>query len=165
MNLFILHTDPVEAAKAHCDKHVVKMCLETAQLLSSVVRKINTHMAEEAGLYKITHQNHPCTVWVGASRENYEWTLALQLALFHEYAYRYGRRHASERLYPALRGCRTLFGYSGRTPWAQAMPEELRGDCAVSAYRRYYVTEKARMLQYTRREPPGWLRHGELLTK
>lgn len=131
MNIFVLDEDPVLAAQYHCDKHVNKMILESAQMLSTVVG---------AG-YKPTHQSHPCTLWVAESRSNAMWLVQLCEALNEEAAKRYSKtvEHKSwtviKKLFPLLR---QLQGKQ-RTAFAQAMPETFKkpGD-AVEAYRAYY---------------------------
>ncbi|MBN2080871.1 hypothetical protein JW859_01565 [bacterium] len=100
MNIFVLHTDPVRAARYHCDRHVVKMTLETAQLLSTALAVENPAQAAQlqaTGLiYKPTHQNHPCSRWAAESLANFRWLARLGLALADEYSYRYsGRVHKS----------------------------------------------------------------------
>ena len=62
MNIFVLHRDPKIAAQMSCDKHVVKMILETAQMLSSAARAKGAWAP-----YKQTHKKHPCTLWSGGS--------------------------------------------------------------------------------------------------
>ena len=74
MNIFYLDEDPILAAQMHCDKHVVKMILESAQLLSTAHRLLDGNkLADERGLYKATHINHPSSIWVRKSSENYYW--------------------------------------------------------------------------------------------
>lgn len=144
MNIFVLHTNPNEAAKMHCDKHVVKMILESVQMLSTV-----------AGMgYKATHQNHPCTLWVKQSKQNYEWLCQLVEALHSEWQWRYNRtyKHKSYIVYEGL--VQPELPDIGLTPFAQAMPEYLRDKDAVTAYRNYYKTEKANILSFTKR--PDW---------
>lgn len=68
MNIFVLSLDPFEAASMQCDKHVVKMVLETAQILSTVKTLLN----EEGAPYKPTHVNHPCVTWAKIT-ENRRW--------------------------------------------------------------------------------------------
>ena len=156
MNLFILDRDPRVAALYHCDKHVVKMTLETAQILSTVCHQLG-HSFD--GQYRATHTNHPCTVWARSSRENYVWALQLLEELGKEYSHRYGRRHASTALLEALRGCptRLLMAAEAMTPFAQAMPEEYQQEDPVAAYRSYYLGEKRGMLSYTNRDVPRWV--------
>lgn len=60
MNIFYLDKDPKLCAQYHCDKHVVKMILESAQLLCTAV---NEAAGKEVAPYKSTHVNHPCSIW------------------------------------------------------------------------------------------------------
>ena len=83
MNVFFLDREPVVAAKYHCDRHVVKMIVETAQLLSTACHMVG---ADDNDLYKKTHVNHPSSVWVRSSRHHYVWTLRLLVALCKECA-------------------------------------------------------------------------------
>jgi len=78
MNIFILSQDPHKAAQYMCDKHVVKLLLESAQILSTVSQ----------GPYKPTHQNHPCTLWTAQGRDNYHWLVEHALELCREYTHR-----------------------------------------------------------------------------
>ncbi len=87
MNIFVLDVDPVAAATMLCDQHVVKMTLETAQLLCS---------AHNKAPYKRTHYNHPCAVWTRASAANYMWLCSYGITLAKEYTHRFGRCHACE---------------------------------------------------------------------
>jgi hypothetical protein len=68
MNIFFLHKDPKIAACMQCDKHVVKMVLETAQMLSTAARAQGYDMG-----YKSAYPNHPMTLWVNESPHNYTW--------------------------------------------------------------------------------------------
>ena len=153
MNLFVLDEDPAVAAEYHCDKHVVKMILETAQILSTVHRKYGYDGDE---LYRKTHANHPCTVWAGESTENYRWAHDLFVALCDEYTLRYGRVHASQRLVEPLAEPPAGVSHGKLTPFAQAMPEDVRGDNAVEAYRRYYMTHKATIARWAHGPKPPW---------
>ena len=78
MNSFRLHDDPVISASWHCDRHEPKMILETGQFLSAVWHRYGQ---EFPGIYKLTHKNHPVTLWAGDSAGNYSWSVALMLAL------------------------------------------------------------------------------------
>ena len=86
MNIFVVDYDPNKSAQDLCDKHVVKMILETAQMLCAA-HPIGT------APYKATHLKHPCTLWVARSIDNYEWLLTHGYALCREYTARYGKRH------------------------------------------------------------------------
>lgn len=153
MNRFILDADPWRAATFHCDKHVVKMIVEEAQMLSTVHRRFG-HEGE--GLYRATHRHHPCTVWAGESRDNYLWGARLLEALLEEYTLRYGKQHATGRLLPDLLKPPAGIPDTGLTPFPQAMPEELRGPDPVEAYRGFYEAEKAGFARWSVRGTPWW---------
>jgi len=156
MNIFILDLDPAKAAKYHCDSHVVKMILESAQLLSTV------HHLSGTGtqwMYKQTHANHPCTKWLLQSKDNYEWCWNLGIWLCVEYTYRFNRLHATQTLLEKMeRPPLSLPEPGGLTPFAQAMPDEFKDTDAVQAYRNYYRVAKAHLHKYTRCDAPAWLK-------
>ncbi len=153
MNVFAVHRDPVRAARALCDRHVVKMTLETAQILCSAAR---ARLGQPAP-YRPTHAEHPCVIWAAARRANWEWLVRHGLALADEYARRFGRVHRSRaviarvgRRGPAPDGRR-------RQAFAQVMPERYRGRDPIAAYRRYYAAEKARFATWRApSRPPRW---------
>src|SRR5690349_1481198 len=95
MNIFFLSLCPEQAAIMQCDKHVVKMILETAQLLSTAFRLLAVDH-NHTGIYKISHVNHPTAKWVRSSKENCLWTIRHGLELSNEYSRRYnGKEHKS----------------------------------------------------------------------
>lgn len=153
MNIFVLDLDPLKAAEYQLNKHVVKMPLETAQILCTVA-----HAHGVPAPYRPTHRHHPCVVWAGESRQNAEWLLQHGLALCLEYSFRYGRTHACERVLQDLlaAGLTHCLSDSGQTPFAQAMPERYRDVDPVVAYRRYYAGEKREIAEWTVRNPPEW---------
>ena len=158
MNIFYLDRDPKIAAQMMCDKHVVKMILESAQMLSTAHRVIDgDYRADLIGMYKTAHKNHPSTKWVRASKENYNWLWLHFDALLKEYTHRYGKHHATERLrnisfMPPLN---TEIGVPFTDP-PQCMPDYCKGDDTVSAYQTYYIVEKADYATWKKREKPGW---------
>lgn len=151
MNIFVLDRDPIQAAQWHCDAHVVKMVLETAQLLSTA-----HHLTGSTAPYHATHVNHPCAVWARASIINYIWLCDLGLELCREYTSRYGRTHACEPVLLELADDTPDLPCRGLTPFAQAMPREHRGSDAVEAYRRYYQTKRGGRLGTWKRNQPSW---------
>jgi hypothetical protein len=153
VNRFILHPDPLVAAQMHCDKHVLKMVIEEAQMLSTVHRQ---HGYDGDVLYRATHKNHPCTVWAGESVSNYRWAWRLFAALCAEYRHRYGKTHGSARLLPALACPPPFLSSRGFTDVPQAMPEQYHHPDPVTAYRRFYVAEKARFATWRNRPAPDW---------
>ncbi|MFO7949889.1 MAG: hypothetical protein R6U36_05925 [Candidatus Fermentibacteraceae bacterium] len=152
MNIFVLDRDVRRCAQYHADRHVVKMVLESAQMLCTVLAE-NGMQAP----YRPTHSHHPCTLWAGESLANWRWLRELALALNGEYRYRFGsgRDHRSAVVARGLP--EPPIPDLGLTEFAQAMPEEYRvpGD-AVAAYRRFYVAEKSGLAGWTRRPVPDW---------
>jgi len=175
MNIFVLSESPLKSAHHMCDKHIVKMPVETAQMLSTIHRMLDgeeyvdysktgrrirrwTHpydedMPDGKFLYHATMMNHPCTIWARETLGNYLWLVSHGLELCREYTRRYDRRHASESI---IEFCNYSWPknidrdtYHKETPFAQAMPDEYKveGD-AVSAYRKYYIGEKAKFARW-----------------
>lgn len=163
MNIFILDEDPVTCAKYHADKHVVKMILESAQMLCTALNE--TSGLPTLTIYKSTHANHPCTKWVSASRHNALWLYDLMTALGEEYTYRYGKQHKTiEKMRDdaILIKIRVVLPDVPSTPYAQAMPDEYKHNDAVTAYRTYYLNDKRALLKYTKREVPHWVGDKEI---
>lgn len=151
MNIFILDNDPVKAAKQQCDKHVVKMVLETAQMLCGTY-------CSNISPYKTTHYNHPCSIWSRQSKENYMWLIQHGLSLSAEYTERYGKVHKSQQVIEWCRDNMNMltFEETGLTPFAQAVPEEYKNEDPVVAYRSYYLGEKAYMAKWKQNKPEWW---------
>jgi hypothetical protein len=147
VNIFALDEDPRRAAADHCDKHVVKMVLETAQMLS-------TALGGGDGLYKPAYQKHPCTLWVGETRANFQWTVRLGIALAEEYTRRYGKVHKSLTVISLAASRASEIPAGPLTPHAQAMPAELKDPDAITAYRRYYRTKS--FAAWKRGPEPTW---------
>ena len=89
MNIFVLSENPVEAAQMQCDQHIVKMTLETGQMLC-------TAYPEGVPPYKRTHYNHPCNVWVRESKGNFLWLCDHANTLAEEYTFRFGKIHCTK---------------------------------------------------------------------
>ena len=161
MNIFVLDLNPEKAAQYHCDKHVVKMVLETAQILSTVA--IEKFPTARDVLYRPTHRNHPCTIWARESQENILWLSILGLCLCKEFTYRYDKNHKSQEVIIPASGLLLskhavkTFPKHNLTPFAQAMPNDYKNGDVVKAYRDYYRYEKTKLLTYTRRRKPQWL--------
>ena len=174
MNIFFLDHDPVRCAQAHYDKHVVKMILEYAQLLSTAHRLIDgsewTDRTKSGSkikrwslpddreqiLYKATHRNHPSAVWVRESRSNYNWLYSLFDSLLVEYTHRYGKQHKTGELSGILKQAPDNLLDLGHTVVPQAMPEECKKPLPLNGYRNYYATNKRDLFAYTNRTAPEW---------
>lgn len=171
MNIFVLDTDPVLAAQMHCDKHVVKMILEAAQILSTVWHELpeGAHYAIPAEAYRPTHRNHPCVKWAGKSSGNYSWLFKLGIALCDEFELRYGHTHKTRAVLNALSRVPACVQGGEMTPFVCCMPDEFiaalddklrTGDFnrdVVNSYHSYYRMAKAHLLTYTKRQQPSWL--------
>lgn len=184
MNIFVLDKDPVRAAEAHCDKHVVKMILESGQMLSAAhwigwqnMLKMPSSLKQRERqvwlrdnvrqdlqpLWKMTHVGHPCTQWTQRVWGNYMWHSRLGLALCDEYTRRYGRVHKAHEYHRWLnRHIPPTFETSienpvGITPFAVCMPVECKiaGD-VVASYRNYYNTKKTHMAKWAHGQTPAW---------
>lgn len=152
MNIFVLDISPIACARAHADKHCVKMVLETAQLLSTAIRLTGGDYG-----YKATHKNHPCSIWARTTKANFGWLQHLGMELCWEYSHRYGKVHKCESI---IRDApNDTIPNGGLTPFAQAMPDEYKNEDPVLAYRSYYLNEKYNLLIYTNRQPPDWAKH------
>jgi len=136
MNIFYLHPISRICALYHCDKHVVKMIVESAQLLATAHHEHgNGHNVS----YKPTHANHPSNVWTRSSKLHYNYVYDLAIALCKEYTKRYGKTHATELvLRSELSTPPIAITNGGWTNPPQCMPDECKHDDTVTAYRRYY---------------------------
>jgi hypothetical protein len=152
MNIFVLDYNPVKAAQFQCDKHVVKMPLESAQILCS---------AFSIGIapYKRTHYNHPCSVWTRKTKNNYVWLIQHGLALCDEYTYRYGKNHKSRQVILwCQKNMRQLkFDSEGKTHFVLCFDNKYKIGNAVESYREYYRAEKSQIAKWAKsRLRPNW---------
>jgi hypothetical protein len=158
MNIFVLSLITSLCAKYHADKHVVKMILETAQLLCSahiILDEVSS--IEGIPLYKLTHKNHPCSKWVRESSENYKWLYDLFYELCIEYTHRYGKVHMCEiKFINILVFVPKNIPRCSMTPFALAMPDECKTNDPVESYRNYYTTNKQHISEWSKREIPEW---------
>jgi len=151
MNIFILDNNVETCAKYHVDKHVVKMILESAQLLSTAVRLSGI----EAG-YNATHVNHPCSKWVRESLSNWRWLKNLTDKLNVEYMYRYNKNNGHKSHGIAMALPEPNIPDIGLTAFALAMPNEHKDNDPVKAYRDYYINCKGHIAVWSKREIPEW---------
>lgn len=153
MNIFFIE-NPNEIDKiamSHYDKHVVKMILESAQILST----INRQNGLDEG-YKATHKHHPMTLWAGESLENWRWLRKLGISLCDEYTYRYGKIHKTRAVIENL--SEPNIKNIGFTTPPQCVPDEHKCEVEeyVNAYRKYYMKDKIHIAKWTKRPVPEW---------
>jgi len=180
VNIFYLHREPKTCAEMHLDKHVVKMIIEYAQLMSTAHRVLDGEeyydktangrkikrwrMADpkfENGLMKASHVNHPSGVWVRASKENYMWLNRMWNYLLLEYTHRYGKRHACADRMDVLYVWPENIPDVPFTEPTPAMPDECKiaGD-SIASYHKYYIEKKVSFAKWTKREIPTWFQNG-----
>ena len=142
MNIFYLDKDPRKAAELQYNKHVVKMILESAQMLCTVHR----HFGNDDVPYKSTHKNHPSTVWARTNNRNYMWLYWHMIALGEEYTKRYGKKHLTiTKCEDVLKKPPALLKdalYGDPIDMPQCMPDEYKDKCSIQAYWNYYIGEK-----------------------
>lgn len=165
MNIFVTDPDPVQAAKNLCDKHISKMIVESAQLLSSAHLVLNG--GHSGPIYKLTHRNHPCAKWVRESDGNYRWLHEHAEAMCGEFTHRYNKKHKTESVVSRL-GCPPEnipnFGKSIMTPFVHAYYGKdpighfmcyVPGD-PIQSYRNFYKLDKTRFAKWKHSQPPSW---------
>jgi hypothetical protein len=179
MNIFYLDKDPRVCAEMHNDKHVIKMILESAQLLSTAHRvldgtesivksKTNRNVKRwilpderDTILYSATHMNHPSAIWCRQSKNNYVWLFDLFCSLIHEYWYRYGKTHKCASMIDALANIPNNLADIEFTQPTPAMPKEviIKGD-SIASYRNYYINNKQHLASWSgkinSRNVPEW---------
>lgn len=160
MNIFFLDENPTLSAQYHVDKHVVKMILETAQLLCGV-HHVTAHDSTHVP-YKLSHKNHPCSIWCRESLSNYLYLCELGLELSKEYTYRYGKRHKSQEVIEWCLINKPNIPDIEFTDPAKAMPDEFKVDSVVESYRNYYMGAKSNLAVWKNREKPFWFEKKEL---
>ena len=147
MNIFYLHHSPYLAAKVQYNKHVVKMILESAQMLCTAHHHYAELLDYDASYipYKKAHYNHPSTIWTRQNSRQYYWLFHHMLALGNEYTKRYGKKHLSiTKCFDALKNCPVGMPLGGEfTEPPQAMPDQYKvPGCSITAYWNYYEGEK-----------------------
>ena len=182
MNIFFVDPDATKAAQSLVDKHVVKMVLESAQLLSTAHRVLDGHMVvaelkhRETGkvrkkkvwilpdlrnevLYACTHMNHPSAVWCRQSVENYNWLVDHLHALGQEYTYRYGKKHKTiEQCFYHLQSPPYNLREWEWTPVPSCMDDKYKiSDDSLLNYRNYYRLGKANLHSWKKRAAPAWI--------
>ena len=166
MNIFVTDPDPVVSAQVLPDKHIVKMPLETCQMLSIVASpewgyNLGTLPKLDGTPYKTAKgafRNHPCTIW---AQQNFTWLILHGLALCDEYTHRYGKRHSCQS---TIEHADTIFPRqdSDPTEFVFAGPDEFKYDDTIDIFTKYkrYIFSKGWSRDNYLRDPsrrPEWL--------
>lgn len=185
MNIFYLDPCPMQAAQMLCNKHVVKMITESAQMLSTCHRVLDGQLTRgpsksgrrqvpiyqltnpilEKTLYKAVHFNHPCNVWIREDAHNYMWLVLHMDEMSKEYTRRYnGKIHKCDSLIPIFKNNFPVnIKNSGPTPPAIAMPDDCKVvNDPVKSYHNYYRMYKKNFAKWTYNgtevSPPEWFK-------
>jgi hypothetical protein len=175
MNIFVNDQCPVLSAVALPDKHIVKMPLETCQMVSvifskwyydwgTIPKKDGTPYNTEKGAFR----NHPCTQWAAKSHENLAWLIRHGFALCDEYRYRYEKDHAcmeglevAENIFATKSG-KEISIYKNVVKFTRAMPDEYKLDTSIDTFTAYkmYISSKPWVASNYLRMPqrkPYWI--------
>jgi hypothetical protein len=175
MNIFVLSESPYDSAAMMCDRHVVKMILESAQMLSTAHRVLDGQEyfdktkngrnikrwklddEREDILYKASHVNHPSNVWVRENLSHYSWLYDHFFALCTEYTRRYDKVHATETklLFVLNKAPKNVCEGTFKLP-PQCMPEQYKQFSTTKAYQAYYIGDKNGFAKWTNRRVPRW---------
>ncbi len=157
MNIFLLDKSIKRCAQYHCDQHVIKMILESTQILSTIL-----HLHGMNAPYKPSHQKHPCIIWAGQSLQNWLWLRELIFALNNEYRYRYDSRVNHKSYDVAKRLNVPPLPNIGLLEHPQVMPEEYKvPKDPIKAYRNFYVFSKSKFAKWRKRKKPSWYQPGK----
>lgn len=161
MNIFFLDRSPALSAQLLCDKHVLKMTIESAQMLSTIQRYFGN---SDLSLYKSTHLNHPCTLWARKTSGNYAWLLQHLIALLEEYSHRFRRQHKTSFTLPSLSLCPDKIPNDTLIFDTKVTDNDLSD--VIESYRLYYFNKSSRMpMKWSHRCPPEFISSEYLVTR
>lgn len=179
MNMFGVAETQREIAEMQCDKHAVKMPVESGQMLSTAHRILEgtkelrpsvsgkrmvkyfklADRVKEKTLYKVAHAKHPCTLWTMETKENYKWHFKLWHEMLLEYLYRYKKMHKSWELFDYLETPPAGIPDGPLTQLPLCMPEQYKCDDIIQSYRNFYMGEKAAFATWNKnRQQPEWFK-------
>ena len=162
MNIFVLDENTAVCASYHVDKHIVKMPTEQSQMISFVYHNEKNWDSEIPDLlmsFNKCHNNHPCSLWIRESLENFMWSCELGVHLVEEYRFRYktNKHQRAESIFRWALNNPPNFDMWSKTDYALAMPDELKLDNAVDSYRNYYRMAKTELHEWKNRKKPNWI--------
>ena len=156
MNIFVSSFNAKESAQALDDKRLIKMILETAQILSTNI----TLAGLREGPYRITHKNHPSTVWARTSHDNYLWLCGHFVHLCNEYTSRFYKIHKCEQYMDLFYNCSTDLAYPQEGPTTFPNCTVFKEIKETTKAYRLYLNHKwkndKRPPKWTNSTPPEW---------
>ena len=162
MNIFWTSADPIQAAIALPDRHIVKMPVESVQMLVSAARRHNLApqvLTIAGSIHRGGYAHHPCTIWTGDSRDNAMWLWQHAIALCLEFERRYEHEHAARNQLRQVFSSVIRIPGQGITPPALAMPDDLKSQDAIESYRnwiRFKVQQAPETFVWHRGRPAPW---------
>jgi hypothetical protein len=154
LNIFVLDRDVRLCAQYHNNKHVVKMILESTQLLNNA---LSNNESSYIPVYRKTHVNHPASLWTSESLSNFKWLNSLAIELCYEYTFRYGKTHKCQSILENFSNFKfSSFEDKGMTDFALCMPDDYKVTDPVESYRNYYLGSKRDLAKWDPREQPYW---------
>ena len=168
MNIFVTDSCPVQSARNLPDKHIVKMPLETCQMLAIIYSDwyygVGKLYKQDGTPYRTSHgafRNHPCTQWAAANQYNLAWLILHGIALCDEYYQRYGKVHTcydvicqAQHIYHDCFDESLTDAAAKVTDFTRAMPESIKFDTTIdtiTAYKQYLNTKPWLATNYLRR--------------
>ena len=178
MNIFYLDKDTKTCAEMHVDKHVVKMIVEYAQLLSTAHRMLDgvkTEAKSKTGrktwrypmqdkrqdiIYQAVHYHHPSAVWCRETKEQYLWLYDLFIKLGEEYTHRYGKIHSTNAKLNEILATPPdnikQEGWREPPPAMSHFPQCIVPGDSIASYKNYYVEAKSYFAKWSKRDVPDW---------
>jgi hypothetical protein len=170
MNIFVTSFNPIESAQNLCDKHLPKLVVENFQMLTcaAIRHDAPTHLlplTKSGNPAKGGYHRHPCSVWAGDSRANFQWLSEHAKETCKEYSFRFGKTHFCEKGIDKLSSLDYLIPEGELTPFAIAISQDSK--CrqlpnfnilsAVEKYRAYYKFDKVSFAKWQKgRQQPEW---------
>lgn len=162
VNFFYLDKNPSKCAKYYCDKHVLKIPIEIAQILSKIHHVLKTKIDYEK-IYansKVVKESLGPYVWSLMSLDNYIWTCDLGLELINEYKFRFGKTsHKTELILFYLKENLPPIKNLGTTPFIMTnkydMFQYISSNTITNA-RYNYAEMKCSNDKWTKRTKPKW---------
>jgi hypothetical protein len=165
MQLFILDYEPCVSAQMMSDCHIIKMCLETAQILSSV--RFNKGFEHNEIIPKPYNTKHPVITAID-NQEKINWLLDYNRAIHSEYVYRFNKHHAYFKLiefYEHLRDNSIKYYDKSKLNFARDFKDftTTKTDL-IESFREYYKMKKSiiKRWKYTKRSEPEWMKREDV---
>ena len=150
MNIFYIHTDPIESARQLADDHIRKMQIESAQMCCTA----HWESGSEAP-YKRAHKNHPSTIWTRQSIQHYNWLVEHGLEICREFELRYGKRHKTQDVLEWCKNNKPNIPDNGFIAPPKCMPDQFKVEDTIESYKNFYINDKIKVKQLDWKKIPS----------